>query len=271
MTLHSALYEGRVRHRRMTPRAHAFEFPLFMVYLDLAELDKVFSLTRLWSARHPAPARFCRSDYLGDADTPLDAAVRDRVALHTGARPEGPIRLLTHLRYFGYCFNPVSFYYCFDPSGRRVETIVAEITNTPWKERHAYVLPVTDASSSGRLMRWRFAKDFHVSPFMPMDLAYDWSFTAPEEHIFVHMNLRPPGTNAPRCAKAFDATLTLNRRELSPSSMRRSLLRYPLMTARVIARIHFEALRLWLKRIPAYSHPAAAPRSAKPHATEHRT
>lgn len=271
MTLHSAIYEGRVRHRRMTPRAHAFEFPLFMVYLDLAEIDEVFSMTRLWSARRPAPARFRRSDYLGDPAISLDAAVRDRVAQHTGARPDGPIRLLTHLRYFGFCFNPVSFYYCFDPAGQRVQTIVAEITNTPWKERHSYVLPLAEASSAVRLLRWRFDKDFHVSPFMPMDLGYDWSFSPPDERILIHMNLRPRDSGAALSPKAFDATLTLSRRELSPSSMRLSLLRYPFMTARVLARIHFEALRLWLKRIPIHSHPGAPHGALPPQPMEHRT
>lgn len=271
MTLHSAIYEGRVRHRRMTPRPHVFEFPLFMVYLDLAELDRVFSMTRLWSSRRAAPARFCRSDYLGDPELPLDNAVRERIAHHTGERPDGPIRLLTHLRYFGFCFNPVSFYYCFDRSGQRVQTIVAEITNTPWKERHAYVLPLSAASSTGRLLRWRFNKDFHVSPFMPMDLGYDWSFSSPDERLLIHMNLRPNAPDAAPSPKSFDATLTLSRRELSPSSMRRALVRYPLMTARVVARIHFEALRLWLKRVPIHSHPRATHAPLPTPSLEHRT
>ena len=145
--MHSALYIGRVRHRRFAPRRHAFEYGLYMAWLDLAELDRVLRGRWLWSARRPAPARFRRTDYLGDPCVPLDRAVRDRVEQETGVRPAGPIRVLTHLRYFGLCFNPVTFYYCYDPADTRVETIVAEITNTPWKERHSYVL--TDERNEG--------------------------------------------------------------------------------------------------------------------------
>ncbi len=275
MMLASAIYEGVVRHRRMTPREHSFEFALFMVYLDLAEMDRVFSMTRWWSMRRMSPARFRREDYLG-ATGSLDGAVRERVERETGRRPTGPIRLLTHLRYFGCCFNPVSFYYCFDERGERVETIVAEITNTPWKERHTYVLDRSAGCGSGELMRWEFEKRFHVSPFMPMGMQYDWAFAEPGEELFVHMNVRESrgerdkeaGTqrvaevargfaegDGGKRQKAFDATLRLTRRELTPSRMRMQLIRFPLMTLRVIGRVHFEALRLWLKRVPVQAHP----------------
>ena len=267
MMLASAIYEGVVRHRRMTPREHSFEFALFMVYLDLAEMDRVFSMTRWWSAKRLSPARFRREDYLG-ATGSLDGAVRDRVERETGQRPTGPIRLLTHLRYFGCCFNPVSFYYCFDERGERVQTIVAEITNTPWKERHTYVLDRGNARETNETLRWEFEKRFHVSPFMPMGMQYDWAFAEPGEELFVHMNLRAreddgstgdpkerdstqrfsEGTrglaelDGGKRQKAFDATLRLTRRELTPGRMRMQLIRFPLMTLRVIGRIHFEAL-----------------------------
>ena len=129
--MHSAIYHGSLRHRRFAPRPHVFGYPLFMVYLDLAELDTVFKGHWLWSTRRAAPARFVRADHLGDPAQPLDQAVRDLVESRGGQRPLGPIRLLTHLRYFGYAFNPVSFYYCFDAAGERVECIVAEVNNTP--------------------------------------------------------------------------------------------------------------------------------------------
>lgn len=158
--MHSCLYDGWVRHRRFAPRAHAFRYRLFMAYLDLTELDRVFRGRWFWSTRRPALAWFRRADYLGDPSVPLDQAVRDCVERNTGVRPRGPIRLLTHLRYFGYVFNPVSFYYCFDTADTRVETIVAEITNTPWGERHAYVL----SARGEQPLRFRFGKAFHVSP-----------------------------------------------------------------------------------------------------------
>lgn len=274
MTLASAIYEGVVRHRRFEPRGHEFRMPLFMMYLDLAELDRVFSGSWLWSARRLAPAWWRRADYLGEAGEPIEASVRRRIEQSGAAVPRGPIRMLTHLRYFGYCFNPVTFYYCFDAAGARVESIVAEITNTPWNERHAYVLREAERElppsahrrdgdgaesvvAAQRPLRFRFEKDFHVSPFMPMDLGYDWAFTPPGERLFVQMNLlRRDSANSP--ARMFDATLDLTRREISPAALRGVLLRYPLMTAAVITRIHWEALRLWMKRVPIHSHPKSA-------------
>ena len=263
MTLASAIYEGSVRHRRMHPTRHAFTFPLFMVYLDLAEFDAVFNMTRWWSASRPAPARFRRSDYLGDPAIALHVAVRDRVEQELGIRPTGPVRMLTQLRSFGFCFNPVTFYYCMDASGQHLDVVVAEITNTPWGERHAYVLDRRSADASGPVVRWRFRKEFHVSPFMPMDIDYDWAFTEPGDSLLVHMNLSPIADphQAP-AHRAFDATLALTRHELTPARMRAQLIRFPFMTARTIARIHFEAIRLWLKRVPVHAHPGAAMRDA---------
>jgi DUF1365 family protein len=236
--VHSAAYLGWLSHRRRAPRPHAFRYPLFMAWLDLAELDEVFRGRWLWSTRRAAPARFHREDHLGDPAQPLDGAVRDLVEARTGRRPEGPIRLLTHLRYFGYVFNPVSFYYCFDAAGARVETVVAEVNNTPWGERHCYVVNTKDRSR----------KAMHVSPFMPMDLDYRWRFSPPGERLAVHMALLRSEE------RLFDATLSLRRQPLGNSL----LLRYPLMTFQVVVAIHWEALRLWLKRLPVFTHPAKA-------------
>ena len=248
--MQSALYTGWLRHRRHAPKAHAFEYALFMAWIDLAELDTVFRGRWLWSAKRPALAWFKRADYLGDPRQPLDAAVRDLVERETGARPRGPVRLLTHLRYFGYSFNPVSFYYCYDEAGTRVDAIVAEITNTPWKERHAYVLPARDSVSRGPGQRFRFGKRFHVSPFMPMAMDYDWRFGRPGETLAVHMENRSAG------ASVFDATLSLERREMSGAVLALALLRFPFATLRIIAAIHWQALRLWMKRVPIHDHPA---------------
>lgn len=247
--MHSALYRGRLRHRRHAPRPHAFEYTLFMVYLDLAELDGVFRGRWLWSTRRAALAWLRRADYLGDPAVPLDAAVRDRVERETGTRPTGPIRMLTHLRMFGFVFNPVTFYYCFDAAGTRVETIVAEITNTPWRERHAYVLGAEADRGRGDVHRYAFPKRFHVSPFLPMDLGYDWRFGTPGRTLAVHMDDLAGGR------KVFDATLALERVEITAGSLARTLAAFPFMTLKVIAAIYWQALRLWLKRTPFHTHP----------------
>ena len=238
--MNSCLYEGRLRHRRTAPFSHQFTYPIFYAYLDLAELDRVFEGRWLWSARRPALAWFRRADFLGDPGVPLDRAVRDRVEQYAGVRPAGPIRLLTNLRYFGYSMNPVSFYYCFDAAtGARLEWIVAEVNNTPWNERHSYVLAASDR------LRFQFGKEFHVSPFMPMGQHYDWRFTLPGEALSVHMET----FEATR--RVFDATLTLERRPIS----NRVLATYPWMTLGVMARIYWQALKLWIKGAPFHAHP----------------
>ena len=256
--MHSALYTGLLRHRRFAPRGHEFSYRLFMVYVDLAELTEVFRGRWLWSVKRPAVAWLRRSDYLGDPAVALDTAVRDRVAAETGTRPDGPIRMLTHLRYFGIGFNPVTFYYCFDREDRRVQHIVAEITNTPWNERHAYVLPDVGPA---QVLRYRLGKEFHVSPFMPMDLTYDWRFSQPGARLSVHME------DLQDDRKIFDATLALERREISGTALATALIAFPFMTARVVVGIYWQALRLWLKRTPFHSHPG----DTHDHASDLRT
>lgn len=247
--MNSCLYRGTVRHRRFVPVAHEFRYTVFQLYLDLAELPAVFDGRWLWSAHRPAVAWFRRADYLGDPAVPLDCAVRDLVAERTGRRPTGPVRLLTHLRYFGYVQNPVSFYYCYDAVDAVVETIVAEVTNTPWGERFAYVLPAD--VGGGPRHHVRLAKAFHVSPFLPMDHDYDWRFSTPGRRLTVHME------NHARGRKVFDATLVLRRAPLSGPALAGVLLRHPWMTATVAAGIYWQALRLRLKGAPFHPHPSA--------------
>ncbi len=246
----SGIYEGWVRHRRHAPHAHAFHYRVAMLYLDLGELDQLFAKHPLWSFEGRNLASFHRRDYMAPHDLPLDEAVRQRVSEVTGSRPQGPIRLLTHVRYAGYVFNPVSFYYCYGADGRTLETIVAEITNTPWKERHAYVLPVEHGQCQGRALKWDFAKRFHVSPFMAMRRDYRWRFTVPGPDLHVHMDVFDGAL------REFDATLVLKRRVLDRHGLTRVLLRFPLMTLKVFAAIHWQALRLLLKGNPIHDHPA---------------
>lgn len=247
----SGIYEGTIRHRRFLPVGNQFVYRLFMMYLDLAELPELFKPYRFWSNEKRSIATFHRRDHLGDPNIPLAQAVRDLVTDRLGRRPSGPIRMLTHLRYFGYCFNPVSFYYCFDPADTRVETIIVEIHNTPWLEEFPYVLgDPMNIHRNAEWHRFQFDKAFHVSPFMGMDIAYDWRFRVPGQRLNVHM------VNYHNGEKLFDASLALERREISSASLNRVLMRYPLMTAKVTALIYWQALRLHLKNVPFYTHPA---------------
>lgn len=243
----SCLYEGTVLHRRTTEVEHTFRFPLFMVYLDLEELDRVFRGRWLWSTRRAAPARFRREDHLGDPALPLAEAVRKCVAERVGCAPDGPIRLLTHLRYFGYGFNPISFFYCYD-ADEALRAVVAEVSNTPWNERHVYVLSVAD---SGPVHRFETPKEFHVSPFLGMDQRYLWDLRAPGKRLTARIR-NFEGDERP----AHDATLSLERRRIDGRSLARVFVTYPWMTAQVIAAIYWQASRLRRKAAPVYPHPA---------------
>lgn len=242
----SAIYDGWVRHRRHTPVEHSFTYRHAMMLLDLDELPGVLDRHPLYSASRRAPARFRREDYLGDPARPLADCVRDLVQERTGERPDGPVRLLTTLRTLGHNFNPVCFYYCFAADGERVEAVVAQVTNTPWGESHSYVLR-RDGDQS--VMRDTMDKAFHVSPFIGMDNHYDWRVTEPNGQLLVHIDERDGGG-----AQVFDATLSLERRELSRSRMTRLLLRFPATSLRVVFLIYWNALRLKLKGAPYFRH-----------------
>ena len=242
----SALYEGTVHHRRNAVRPRAFRYPVYMAYIDLDELPGLLG-GRLVSQR-PGIVRFRRSDYLGDPDTDLADAVRDEVEGQTGMRPTGPVRLLTNLRQFGHCFNPVSFYYCFNEAGERPQAVLAQVTNTPWGERHAYVL---QDDGGGCMLSGRSVKVLHVSPFMGMDHEYDWRVSHPGERLAVHIESRRGGE------RAFDATLSLARREFTGLTLASATARHPLTTLHVLGRIYGQALRLKLRGVPVHPHPSA--------------
>lgn len=244
----SALYVGQVAHIRRGPRRHTFRQKLFLLYLDLDELPRVFAGRWLWSVGRRNVASFQRRDYLQPHDLPLAEAVRQRVARELGFRPEGPIRMLTQLRCLGLAFNPVTFYYCFGRDGR-LQAVLSEITNTPWRERHAYALRAAQAADGTSLARGEFDKAFHVSPFFGMNQRYRWAFSLPGERLLVHMRNEEAG------ATVFTASLVLRRRPLRGPDLAMALLRWPWSSAQVLLGIYWQAFRLWFKRTPFHPHP----------------
>jgi uncharacterized protein len=249
----SAVYEGWLRHRRFAPVGHEFRYRLYMAYLDLDELPEVLDPFPGWSARRPAPARFRRADYMGDPARPLAECVRDAVEQAGAPRPAGPVRLLGNLRGFGHVFNPVCFYYCFDPAGERVEAVVADVTNIPWGESHPYVM--TRGGRRGPVLGASFDKALHVSPLMGMDHRYELRASEPGRALVVQIDSHGGSDQEDRDGKAFDATLSLRRRELSTATLTRLLVRYPAPSLQVAGRIYLQALRLRLKGARYHPHP----------------
>jgi DUF1365 family protein len=241
----SAIYEGWVAHRRRTPVEHSFRYRMFMPLFDLEELPELLDPIPLWSARRRAPARFRRADHLGDPSVPLAEAARDLVAERAGLRPGGPVKLLANPRYWGFGMNPVAFYWLYGSHPEAgVEAMIAEVTNTPWRERQVYVLT---AGEDG--LRGEFEKRMHVSPFMPMEQRYEWSATEPGERLGVTIR------NVERGETVFEAAIGLERREITVARMRSLLIRYPPMTMATAARIYLNAVKLKAKGASYFSHP----------------
>lgn len=243
----SAIYVGKVSHTRIVPKRHDFANRLFLLYLDLDELPELFGKQWFWSIEKRNLAYFKREDYLGPAEQPLKQAVLDRVESELGRRPGGAVRMLSHIRTFGYVFNPVTFYFVYG-EGAQLEAIVAEITNTPWRERHAYVLDAREGGEGEDLV-WSFEKDFHVSPFFDMNQVYEWRFNRPGERLEVHM------TNHESGRAVFHAGLSCRRKPLTGRNLGSALLLHPLLTMRVHFAIYWQAARLYLKRTPFFTHP----------------
>ncbi len=240
------IYSGNIRHRRFVPFYKQFNYSTFMVFFDISKIEGLFKRSLFWNVNKSALVSYNRKDYHGNISLDLDEAVRQTVKNKTGITLNGPIRILTHLRYFGYCFNPVSFYYCYNSDDTDVEIIMAEVTNTPWNERHCYF--ITDKIKKN--FKQNLKKNFHVSPFWDMEHDYEWYFSIPEHFLNVNMK------NFKSEEKVFDATLTLNNRiEMNYYNLLMFTIKYPFITLMVFIRIHYQALKLLLKGATFFKHP----------------
>lgn len=248
-----ALYVGTIRHRRFSPRPHQFEYPLFMALLDIDRIPETMGRSAFTSCNRPNWASFNDRDHIGDPARPLRERVRDSAAASGVEFPDGPVSLLTHLRYGGYVFNPISIYYCHDRAGA-LRCVLADVRNTYGGRTSYWLRPGDDTS---RRLRAVVPKRMYVSPFMAPDVDYEFVLTPPAERLVAHMNVSTVAPDQP--SRLFDATLTLDRRPWTASTIRSVLIRYPLMTAKVIAAIYWEALRLRVKGLPVYPLPGEAP------------
>jgi uncharacterized protein len=249
--VHPGVYVGSLRHRRMAPVAHEFTYPLFMVLLDIDRIPELMRESLFTGYNRWNWASYHEADHFGDPGQPLRTRLVRDAARHGLTLPDGPIFLLTHLRYLGYCFNPVSFFFCHDTAGR-LGLVLAEVNNT-FGGAHNYWLEPVPLSGRGPFTA-SAAKAFYVSPFMPADLRYSFRFTSPLDSLVVHMVAEQARTGCD-VEHRFDATLRLERRPWSSGAIRDALMRFPVMTAAVMAGIHWEAVRLWWKGLPVVPRP----------------
>jgi DUF1365 family protein len=240
MILENNLYVGEVRHRRFTPRLHQFTYNIFMFCFDISKITEALHGTHWYS--------FKRTNYFGAPGEQLDYSVRQHIKEKNGIAPSGKIFLLTHLSTLGYCFNPISVYIVFKPDSNEIEMLLTEVTNTPWGERHIYILDAPRAVKNN-VYQYVFEKVLHVSPFMQMNYEYHLNFKIDNNKLILHMD------SYKNSEHHFDATLSLDGLQLNKENINKMKWRYPFITYKVTAAIYWEALKLFIKRVPFYAHP----------------
>jgi len=239
----ACLYKGWVNHTRLTPFKHNFTYPLFMVMLDLEEIPNCFSGLPGWSTKPFRPVQFRREDYYGQTNVSLYDSIKQLVKVRTNKNINGPIKLLTHLRYFGHCFNPISVYYCYNENEKDIEAVVAEVSNTPWNEKFCYVLPIENIKEDLEIQ-----KEFHVSPFLPLDLTYRFQIAEPNDELALNIYVENNKQTV------LIAKMNMTQKKLTRTSSLKTLVRFPLMTLQIITKIYWQALKLKLKGATIYNH-----------------
>lgn len=242
--LRSAILIGRVYHRRLRPTQHAFDYPTAQWWLALDELPEIEQQSRLLSTRKIAPLWFRRADYLRGSEGDLSTAVLAKMSALAGEQLQGRVYFLGNVRTFGLYFSPINCYFLETDDDGQFSHMLAEVSNTPWNERHYYLLDLSEPLEHD--------KAFHVSPFNPIDMRYQWQIKAPQnvenQQSMIHLA-------AIKRERHFTATMRLQRHELNRKAIRRVLVRYPINTVTTVLAIYWQALRLWLKKTPIYDHP----------------
>ena len=247
-----AIYQGTLSHSRRTPVEHRFHYRVFQIWMDVKQPSLIDDISRWWSSHRFNLVRFDRNNYLpGEND--LHQAVCDQILSHTGKEFSGDVYLLANLTYWGHCYNPVSFFACYEEG--KLVYFISEIHNTPWGERFCYVHEVEELSSQDTVHVAHFDKQFHVSTFMPMGLKYQWKYRVSPDKIKVAMNLTQDSE------PVFNATLNLDGKVLDQKQANWLPFKYPFMCAKVLYAIYWQALKLWLKKVPFYRHPGDKPQS----------
>ncbi|GMM71961.1 DUF1365 domain-containing protein [Alteromonas gracilis] len=238
----SAIYKGKVYHQRFKPTQHKFDYDIYLFWLKLdeEELATLSHKLKYFSAEGKARVRFKREDYLGDPSLSLRQAVLNRmIELNDGTPLSGDVFMLGQLRMWGWYFSPVNFYYLRNTDGKFTH-MLAEVSNTPWNERHHYLVNLDTQDDT--------PKAFHVSPFNPMDMTYKWSISQPSTRLSLAMD-------CVRSDKEFSAGINLTKFTLDNANLTQALKRIPSMTIKTVAGIYWHALKLLLKRTPLYTHP----------------
>lgn len=238
--IESAIYRGELTHQRFEPTQHRFAYDIYLLWLKLDEINHLHNEVKGFSNASFAPVRYKRSDYLGDPNEPLETAVRRKMSALAGVSMDGDVFMLGQARTFGLYFSPVNFYFLRDAS-QRFTHMLAEVSNTPWNERHHYLVDLSKQEDAQKV--------FHVSPFNPLDMVYKWKVAVPGEQLNLALECH-------KSSKHFTASMQMKKTPLNSVSLRNVLIAIPSMTLKTVWGIYWQALKLWLKRTPIYAHPA---------------
>ena len=247
----SCIYAGHVTHHRLRPRVHRLRYRVFWLLLDLDDIDRLSHRLRFFSRNRFNLIGFSDRDYGDGSAVPLRTQA-ETLLRRAGCQPGelGKVKLLCMPRVLGYAFNPLSVYFCYRHDGA-LEAIIYEVHNT-FGERHSYVIPGRGSTSE---IEQRCDKEFYVSPFLGMDMSYTFHVSLPEERVSIAIHGKE------RDEPVIVASLSGRRRELSEASLLKAFFTHPLLTLKVIAAIHWHALRLVLKGFRIYPHERASRRS----------